>query len=110
MSVFHTLFEDFPGTKSFFAGSGSVGIVFAWIRIRIKVQPGSGSVTNFFTSWIRIRFKMIRIRNTASRPPQKRELKLSVADADFYLWFFFNYISILVLKKQLPTVKNEMSS
>ena len=26
--------------------------------------PGSGSVTNFFTSWIRIRFKMIRIRHT----------------------------------------------
>ena len=31
----------------------------------IKVRPGSGSVTNFLTSWIRIRIKMIRIRHTA---------------------------------------------
>ena len=32
------------------------------LRICIKVRPGSGSVTNFFKFWIRI--KMIRIRNT----------------------------------------------
>ena len=36
-----------------------IRIVFAWI----KVRPGSGSVTKFVRSWIRI--KMIRIRNTA---------------------------------------------
>ena len=41
-------------------------IIFAWIRIRIKGRPGFGSVTKFFTSWIRIRIKMIRIRNTAN--------------------------------------------
>ena len=40
-----------------------------WIRIRIEVRPGSESVTNFFTSWIQIRIKMIpvRIRHTAWR-------------------------------------------
>ena len=27
-------------------------------------SPGSGFVTNFFTSWIRIRMKMIRIGQT----------------------------------------------
>ena len=27
-------------------------------------SPGSGSVTNFFTSWIRVRMKMIRIGQT----------------------------------------------
>ena len=45
-----------------------IHIMFAWIwiRISIKVRPGSGSVTNFFTSWIRIRIKMIQIRNTAN--------------------------------------------
>ena len=44
-------------------------LVLCWIRIRIKVRPGSGSVTNLFTSWIRIqiRIKMIRIRNTADQ-------------------------------------------
>ena len=39
-----------------------IRIVFAWIRIRFKVCPGTGFVTNFFTSWIQIRVKMIRIR------------------------------------------------
>ena len=28
-------------------------------RIRIKVHPGSGSVINFFTSWIPIHIKII---------------------------------------------------
>ena len=48
-------FKDFP-----------LNPFFAWIRIRIKVRPGSesGSVTNFFTSWIWIRIKIIRIRHT----------------------------------------------
>ena len=45
----------FPGTEFFFA----------CIRTRIKVRSGSGSVTNFFRSWIQIRIKMIRIRHTA---------------------------------------------
>ena len=56
MSVFYTFFEDFPCTKSFFAGS-------------VSFLPGS--VTNFFTSWIRIRFKMIRIRHTDYKFPVK---------------------------------------
>ena len=46
-------FKDFPGTLSFFAGSGSVSFL-----------PGSRPVTNFFTSCIRIRINMIRIRHT----------------------------------------------
>ena len=41
-----------------------IRFVFAWIRIRITVRPGSGSVKFFFTSWIRIRIKMIRIHHT----------------------------------------------
>ena len=55
----------YPGTYSFFSWI-RIRIILAWIRmrIRIKVCPGSGSVTNFFTSWIRIHIKMIRIRHT----------------------------------------------
>ena len=37
---------DFLGTESFFAWI-LIRIVFAWIRIRIKVWYGSGSVTIF---------------------------------------------------------------
>ena len=46
-------FKDFPGTLSFFAGSGSGSFL-----------PGSRPVTNFFTSGFRIRINMIRIRHT----------------------------------------------
>ena len=55
MSVCYKKNYDFPGRESFFA----------WIRFRIKVrsESGSGSVMNFFKPWIRIRLKMIRIRN-----------------------------------------------
>ena len=35
----------------------------------VSFLPGFGSVTNFFTSWIRIRTKMIRIRHTARNHP-----------------------------------------
>ena len=58
----------YPGTYSFFSWI-RIRIILAWIRmrIRIKVCPGSGSVTNFFTSWIRICIKMIQIRNIVSQ-------------------------------------------
>ena len=42
---FLLLFEDFPSTYSFFSWF-QICIIFAWIRIRIKVRPRSGSVTN----------------------------------------------------------------
>ena len=80
MSVFHTLFEDFPFYLVLLCWI-RICIVFAWIRIGIqirikfhpgsgsesKVHPGSGSLTNFCTSWIRIRIKMIRIRHTVAQ-------------------------------------------
>ena len=43
-------FEYFPGTYSFFAGSGSVPIVFA--RIGIKVRPGSGTLKTTLVHWL----------------------------------------------------------
>ena len=55
MSVFLSIFLDFPDTESLFAWIRiRIGMVFAWIRIRIKVQPesGSGSVTKFVRSWV----------------------------------------------------------
>ena len=48
-----SVFEDFPATESCFAWI-RICIVFAWIRIRIKVRSESRSVTNFFRSWIHI--------------------------------------------------------
>ena len=57
-----SIYEKNRGKKSrdtaplvLFPGSGSESFL-----------PGFGSVTKFFTSWIRIRIKMIRIRNTAN--------------------------------------------
>ena len=46
MSVFVN-YLDFYDTESFFARIR--------IRILVKVRSGSGSVTNFFRSWIRIK-------------------------------------------------------
>ena len=50
--IIYKKISDFPDTEFFFAW---IHIVFAWIRIRIKVRSGSRSETIFFLSWIRIK-------------------------------------------------------
>ena len=64
--IFLSHYKEFPGTYLIFFCWIRIRIVFAGIRIRIciKVRPGSGSVTNLSTSWIRIR---IKIRHTAAQ-------------------------------------------
>ena len=58
-----------------------IRIVLAWIRIRIKVHPGSGSVTNLFTSWM----DPDPYQNDTD-PPQLREgLAFHIATTKFFV-------------------------
>ena len=75
------------------SGSGSWSISkFPWIRIR----------NNFFTSWIRIRIKMIRIRNTGEQGPFEvgsRLLKF------LRIWLSAQYFFVIRLKCLIMTFK-----